>query len=258
MFQDTLQFSNTHNTYNSTQMSQYFEKFGNDKYQLIDFRTSLRFPVIQRLLSFFTSERTEEETVLIGYVSRIMTKLMEVSSSEMIDFLSHHRELLDGVMKNIGDNSVAQLLITMMSDNFVVKEKKTELRSEELIKSRSLEMSYGKGFDSRSKNRIFRDCSETIFDCQKKEILEVLEKGSILLLKDIIKEEILDYQGKLERGKQVLVETFKDLIKNARMEPTKTGNIVRVIFETLCKQLDIICDEVGTKGENTYMNRMNR
>jgi hypothetical protein len=239
-------------------MSQYFEKFGNEKFQLIDFRTSLRAPVIQKLVSYFKTERTEEETVLIGYVSRVLSKLMEVSSSEMIDFLGKNREMVDGIIRNVGDNSVAQFLITLLSDNFVIKEKKTELRTEELVKSRSLENSYGKGFDTRSKNKIFRDCSETLFDCQKKEILELLEKGNILLLKNIIKEEIQEYEGKLERGKLLLSETFKDLLSTARTEPAKSCNIVRVIFETLCKLLDVICDEAGIKGENTYMNRMNK
>lgn len=213
---------------------------------------------MQKLVSYFKTERTEEESVLVGYVARVLSKLMEVSSSEMIDFFSKNRELLKGIIKNVGDNSVAQFLITVLSDNFVVKEKKGELRTEELLKSRNLENSYGKGFDTRSKNKMFRDCSETLFECQKKHIMDLLEKGDILLLKEIIKEEILEYEGKLERGRLVLSETFKDLLVTARTEPVKTGNIVRVLFETLCKLLDVICDEVGIKGENTYMNRMNK
>lgn len=257
-FQGNLQFSQTQNMYQSSEISQYFEKFGNEKFQLIDFRTSLRVPVALHLAAYFKTERTPEQTVLIGYVSRVFGKLLEVASSEVLDFLGNHPEVMQGIIKNVGDHSVVQLLVTLLSDNFVVRERKTETTTEELLKSRSLEMSYGKGFDSRSKNKIFRDCSETIFDCQKQEIAEVLEKGGMLLLKDIVKQEVEEYKGRLERGKALLVETFRELLKNARMEPTKTGNIVRVILEVLCKCLDLICEEVGIKGANTYMNRMNR
>lgn len=239
-------------------MSQYFEKFGNDKFQLVDYRTSLKRASIEKLLGFFKEERSEDEAVLIGYVAKIAGKLFEVTSSEMLSFLEQHRDLVEGLVKNVGDNSVAKLLVSVMGDNFVVREKKAELRSEELAKSRSLEMSYGKGFDSRSKNKLFRDCSETLFDFQKNEIVDVLEKGNFLLLKDTIKEEIQDYQDKLSKGTQLLKEIFSELLAVGRMEPSKTGNMVKVIFEVLSKLLDIVCEEVGIKGVNTYMNRANR
>lgn len=211
-----------------------------------------------KLAEFFKDERVEEETVLVGYVIKILEKLTEVSSSQMMDFLDEHKEVMDGLIKNIGDNSVVNFLVSIFSDNFVIKEKKTELRMEELAKSKSLEMSYGKGFDSRSKNKLFRDCSETLFDFQKNDILKILEKGDLLLLKDIIKEEIEDYQNKLSTAKVVIVEAFRDMLKLGRMDTTKTTNIVKVVFTSLNKVLDIVCEEVGVKGVNTYMNRMNR
>jgi hypothetical protein len=239
-------------------VSQYLDKFSNDKYQLFDFRTHLKKESIMKLAGYFKEERNEEEIILMGYIMKILGKLMEVTSTEMINFLDEERDIMDGLVKNIGDSSVTQFLISLLSDNFIVKEKKTELKSEELVKSKSLEHSYGKGFDSRSKNKLFRDCSETIFDHQKIEILETLEKGKLLLLKDIIKEEIQDYQSKSNKGKTLLIEIFRDLLKLGRMDVSKTNNVVKVLFETLSKLLDLVCEEVGVKGVNTYMNRMNR
>jgi hypothetical protein len=211
-----------------------------------------------KLAEYFKEERSDEEMVLMGYVAKILGKLIEVSSSEMMHFLDEERDVMDGLIKNVGDNSVAQLLISLMSDNFVIKEKKTELKSEELVKSKNLEMSYGKGFDSRSKNKLFRDCSDTLFEHQKNDILSILEKGKLLLLKDIIKEEIQDYENKKTMGKTLLMDIFRDLLKLGRTDPSKTNNVVRVLFETLSKLLDLVCEDVGVKGVNTYMNRMNR
>lgn len=225
---------------------------------MIDFRTKLKKQSVLKVAEYFLEERREEETVLAGYISQILAKLMEVSSSEMMDFLDSHREVLGGLVRNVGHCSVAQFLVSLFSDNFVVKEKKTELRSEELAKSKSLELSYGRGFDSRSKNKLFRDCSEALFDFQKNEILQVLEQENLLLLKDIIKEEIQDYQTKLARGKLLLADGFRDLLQLARLDSAKTANVIRVVFESLNKVLDLVCEEVGVKGVNTYMNRMNR
>ena len=242
----------------SSEVSQYFDKLSNEKYQLIDFRIHLKKESVLKLAEYFKEERSEEEMVLMGYVTRILGKLIEVTSSEMMSFFSEEKEVMDGLIKNIGDNSVAQLLINLLSDNFVVKEKKTELKSEELVKSKNLELSYGKGFDSRSKNKLFRDCSDTLFEHQKNDILLILEKGKLLLLKDIIKEEIQDYETKKQMGKTLLKDIYQDLLELARTDPSKTNNIIRVLFETLNKLIDLVCEDVGIKGVNTYMNRMNR
>lgn len=257
-FHQNLQFSASQNIYNSTEVSQYLERFANEKFQLVDFRTKLRKHSVLSLAEYFREERDEDEAVLVGYISKILAKLMEVSSSEMVDFLDGHSEVLGGLVKNVAHSSVAQFLVALLSDNFVVKEKKTELRSEELVLSRNLEQSYGKGFDSRSKNKLFRDCSETLFDFQKNEIAKILEKGNLLLLKDIIKEEIQEYHAKLGRAKLMLRNTFRNLLRLAHMDTAKTPNVTQVVFDSLNKVLDLVCEEVGVKGVNTYMNRMNR
>lgn len=244
--------------YQSSEVSSYLEKFANERFQLVDFRTKLRAKAVLRLAEYLRGERREEEAVLVGYNARILGKLMEVSSSEMVGFLDAHRGVLEGLLGNVGDASVAAFLVALLSDNFVLKEKKTELRSEELAKSKSLEDSYGRGFDSRSKNRLFRDCSETLFESQKKAIAEALDKGELALLKDVLKEEIVDYSTKLARAKVLLADVFRGLLGLARLDATKTANVALVVFDTLNKVLDVVCEEVGVKGVNTYMNRMNR
>lgn len=224
---------------------------------MIDFRTKLRKSSVKKIFDYFIEEKKEEEAVLVGYVSNVIGKLFEVSSSEIMDYLQVNKDHLQGLLRNVGHYSVANLLVMFLGENFVIQEKKNEGR-EELLTSGNLEASYGKGFDSRSKNKLFRDSSENMFEHQKKEILEKLEEGKLLLIKDIIKEEIQDYQDKMSKSKLMIIETFKELLKFGRMEPEMTSNVMRVVYEVLGKFLDAVCEEVGIKGVNTYMNRMNR
>ena len=239
-------------------MSQAFEKYSNDKYQLIDFRTQLKSSSVKKLFEFFIKERTDEESVLVGYVSNIIGKLFEISSSEIMDYLEKNKEQLEGMIKNVEHHSVAKFFVVFLGENFVVKEKKNDIKTEELIKSRNLETSYGKGFDSRSRNKLFRDNAENLFDHQKIEIQDSLKQEKLLLLKDIVIEEIQDFQSKMDRSKSLIITTFKELLKQGRDQPEKTQNVLRVVFEMLGKLLDIVCEEVGVKGVNTYMNRMHR
>lgn len=224
---------------------------------MLDFRTKLRKSSVKKIFNYFLEEKKEEEAVLVGYVSNVIGKLFEVSSSEVMDYLQKNKENLQGLVRNVGHYSVANFLVMLLGENFVIQEKKNE-GTEELLTSGNLEASYGKGFDSRSKNKLFRDSSENLFEHEKKEILEKLEQGKVLLIKDIIKEEMQDFQEKLVKSKLMIIETFKELLKFGRMEPEMSANVLRVLFEVMGKFLDTLCEEVGIKGVNTYMNRMNR
>ena len=95
----------------------------------------------------------------------ILSKLAEVSSPQMMNFFGSHRNLLMSMLNHQDCFSVAQLTITLMVENFAIKEKKTDILTEESLRVSSMEQSYQNIYGSSSRTSLFREIHDVIFPC---------------------------------------------------------------------------------------------
>lgn len=77
--------------------------------------------------------------------------------------------------------SIAQLTITLLVDNFAVKEKKSDILTEESLRLSSMEQSYQNIYGSSSRTSLFREIHDIIFPCffpeELRKSISVLKSG---------------------------------------------------------------------------------
>ena len=248
-----------HNIYFSNLTENIFEEFSNKNYLLIDFLSKMKTDNVIKLMGYFENKEAQgTDPVLCGYVTGVLTKILEVSSGETLQFFGNNWQLLNNLINHLDNFSVSQFLLNLLSDNFVIREKKKSFRDEETIRTSSLEITYSSIYDSRSRNALFRDSSENVFDFQMKNFKENLESGNVLMLKDILHSEMASYITRVTQAKQLLTKVFERVLKVCNEDHKKAENGASLLYSLGCKVLDLLSEHADGEGMKTYMNKVNR
>lgn len=116
-------------------------------------------------MQFFKTNETETDPVLCGYMVGILSRLVEVCSPQMTSFLASNRSLLMNMLSHLDSFSIAQLAVTLVVESFALKEKKSDVLTEESLRVSSMERSYQNMYASSSRSSLFREIYDVIFPC---------------------------------------------------------------------------------------------
>ena len=193
----------TNNFYTTDHTSESFEMFSNNKYLLVDFKVSLKNQSIKKLLRYFQhNEDDESRDVLTGYIIGIISKIHEVSNDMIPLFLNKNNECLEHICNNIDNTSVSQFIISLIIDNSWIKETEDSLKRA-FCSSGTFEMTYSHVYTTKSRNELFNDSSEVVFEEKMQNWKENLEKQQMMNIKDVIIDELKQLPQNLKDMKKI-------------------------------------------------------
>lgn len=253
---DMIESQITSNFYGNDYPNERLEYFSNDKYILVDFRTSLKTKSIKKLFQFFNNIEEESGDVLSGYITGVLTKIHEVSGDLLPIFLNKNTELISSISKNIDNSSISQFIVSLIVDNPWIKETDSSIKKA-FCSAGTFEMAYSSVFTCKSRNDLFSESSDSIFDEKMLDWKEKLEKKDLLFIHDVILEELKQLPQNLAAIKNCSLNLFKHIMENFQKNQITSLNAVGIVYQIICKLIDLLIEH-SNHDFPSYMNRFDK
>lgn len=239
---DMIESQLTSNFYNTDLSNDKMDQFSNDKFVLVDFKTRLKEKSIKKLFQFFELPCDEESRdVLMGYVAGTVLKLHDVSSDFIPLFLNKNPEVITHLSKNIDNTSVSQLLVNLVVDNPFMKETDVSIKKS-FCMSGTFEMAYSTVYTSKSRNELFQESCDSIFEDKMPDWSENLKKEKITLIQNEILDELKNLPQNLQKIKNVTKNIFEKILENFTSNSTNSLNSVAISYQIICKCIDLLLE----------------
>ena len=247
----------TNNFYTNDHSNERFEMFSDNKYLLVDFKVSLNSQSIKKLFRFFQhNEDDESRNVLTGYITGIISKIHEISNDMIPLFLNKNNECLEHICKNIDNTSVSQFIISLVVDNSWIKETEDSLKKA-FCSSGTFEMTYSNVYTTKSRNELFNDSSEIVFEEKMQNWKENLEKQQMLKIQDVIIDELKHLPQNLKDVKKISFKLFQNILDSYHKSSVTSLNSVTMIYQIICKTIDLLIENTNHDFP-TCMNRFDK
>lgn len=253
---DMIESHITSNYYQTDNSNERFDYFSNEKYLLVDFKTSLRSSSIDKLFKYFSNIQEESEAVLCGYVTGVLTKIHEVSN-DLIPVYLHQNSKLGSIMSdNINNTSISQFMITLIIDNPWIKETDSSIKKV-YCSAGTYEMAYSSVYTCKSRNDLFSESAESVFEEKMLNWKEKLEKKEFLLIENVIQQELEQLPSNFAVIKNSSLNLFTNILANLKKNQNCSLNAVGMVYQIICKLIDTLIEH-SNHDFPSYINRFDR
>lgn len=253
---DMIESQIASNFYETNTANERFEYFSNEKYMLVDFKTSLKTNSIKKLFEYFSHIEEESEDVLSGYVTGVLTKIHEVSNDFIPIYLHKNREVIDLISNHLDNTSISQLIITLMTDNSWIKETDSSIKKA-FCTAGTFEMAYSSVYTCKSRNDLFSESSESVFEEKMLNWKENLEKKEFLLIQNVILKELKELPQNFADIKNCSLLLFTKILENFKKNQNYSLNAVGMVYQIICKLVDILIEH-SNHDFPSYINRFDK
>jgi hypothetical protein len=146
--------------------------------------------------------------------------------------------------------------VSLIVDNPWIKETDSSLKKA-FCSAGTFEMAYSSVFTCKSRNDLFSESSDSVFEEKMLNWKEKLEKKEFLLIQDVILEELKQLPQNLAAIKNCSLNLFKHIMENFQKNQASSLNAVGVVYQLICKSIDLLIEH-SNHDFPSYMNRFDK